>query len=98
MPQPYARNVRIERTVQEIIAPELIKLVENTIITVTNVFVSKDLSHAKVLYSVIGEDNTQVQEALDSKVGYLRTKLAKGMFIKKVPNIIFIPESKYYQS
>lgn len=90
MPHSHPRHVRIAQTVQRIIAPELLKLQEGALVTVTHVEVSKDLHAALVHYAVIGAETDAIQEVLDGMVGDLRHKLAKGMETKSVPTVSFI--------
>lgn len=63
-------------------------------VTVTAVELSADLSYAKIYYTVLNDDNfNEVEEALDSSVGFVRTELAKVIEMKKVPELKFIYDS-----
>ena len=56
--------------------------------TVSSITVSRDLSHAKVRISVLGDDEEQRQEtveALDRAKGFLRSSLARRTRLRTVP-------------
>ncbi len=91
MKHPFPRHVRIARMVQEVIAPALQRLLPNALITVVHVEVSKDLSSAKIRYALIGASAAVATEKLDEKMSELRTKLAKSMPTKRIPDLIFEP-------
>jgi ribosome-binding factor A len=60
-------------------------------ITITGAFVSKDLRHAKVYFSVIGEerDIRMAQTGLDSAKGFIKREIGLRMDLKYVPDILF---------
>ncbi|HET7649878.1 MAG TPA: 30S ribosome-binding factor RbfA [Gammaproteobacteria bacterium] len=60
-------------------------------VTVTKVDVTRDLSHAKVLVSVLGEGGPQpeVLEALQHAAGYLRHLLGKSLKMRAIPELRF---------
>ena len=58
--------------------------------TVSGVTVSRDLSHAEVRISVLGDDEERRQEsleALDRAKGYLRRLLAQRVRLRTVPEL-----------
>ena len=60
--------------------------------TVSAVAVSRDLSHAEVLISVLGEDARR-QESLDALIrarGFIRSLLAKRVRLRTVPELRFV--------
>jgi ribosome-binding factor A len=58
---------------------------------VTEVDTLKDLSHAKVYYTLVDEKKRElVQEALDKVAGQVRAHLSKEMRLRTVPEIEFI--------
>ncbi len=59
--------------------------------TISGVTVSRDLSHAEVRISVLGEDSKR-QESLDALVrakGYIRSLLARRVRLRTVPELAF---------
>jgi ribosome-binding factor A len=60
-------------------------------VTVTGVLVSGDLSHARVLVSVPGEDGekTRALEGLQSAAGFLRSRAARTLTTRSVPELHF---------
>ena len=59
--------------------------------TLTGVDLSNDLKHAKVFYSLIGDEKEfeRIQEGLDSAKGFIKRELAARMELKYMPDIIF---------
>lgn len=70
---------------QEVKDPRLPKL-----ITISAVKVSKDLSHAKVYFTVFNDDAKLAASILNAAASYLRTHLAKIMTMRTVPQLHFI--------
>ena len=65
-------------------------------VTVSGVRMNSDLSVAEILYSpsfMQDENADEVQAALDKASGFVRTKLAKRMKSKRVPEIRFVRDS-----
>jgi ribosome-binding factor A len=60
-------------------------------VTVTAVLVSNDLSHARVMVSVPGEDvdKNRALEGLQSAAGFLRSRAAKSLTTRSVPELHF---------
>jgi ribosome-binding factor A len=60
-------------------------------VTVTGVLVSGDLSHARVMVSVVGEDDEKVRalEGLQSAAGFLRSRAARALTTRSVPELHF---------
>lgn len=59
--------------------------------SISSVEVSGDLSHAKVLVSVLGADENRAQavEALEHARGFLRSQLARRLKLRIVPELHF---------
>lgn len=60
-------------------------------VTITRVELSKDLSHAKVLFSCLGgsEERARSQEALDRSAGFIHGLIKKRFRLKVIPVIAF---------
>jgi ribosome-binding factor A len=57
----------------------------------TKVSTSKDLSHAKVFYTLIAADRKdEIQKALDSTAGQIRSMLGKEMHLRTIPELHFV--------
>jgi ribosome-binding factor A len=61
------------------------------LVTITDVETSPDLYHAKVHYSIVGDDEERqrVHEGLRAAAGFLRTELGKRMHIRRAPELHF---------
>jgi ribosome-binding factor A len=60
-------------------------------ITLTNVEVSPDLRHAKVYYSLLGDNEKRIEAAvgLESARGFVKRELGKGLHLRRIPDISF---------
>ena len=57
----------------------------------TKVSTSKDLSFAKVFYTLIDTDRKdEIQKALDSAAGQIRSMLGKDMHLRTIPELHFV--------
>ncbi len=94
MPKDYPRSDRIASQVQR----ELARLVQHGVKdprlsspSILEVEVSKDLSHAKVYFSVLDpEDAAQSLQALTSASGYLQREIGKVLKSRITPRLKFI--------
>lgn len=92
-------NRRIERLnslLKEVISDVIRKSVKNPhlpkLITITSIDITKDLRHAKVYVSVIG-DETVKQEALkslQSAAGFIAVQASKQVVMRYFPELRFI--------
>jgi ribosome-binding factor A len=89
---PRSRRVaeQIQRSLSELVRRE-VKDPRLGSITLTDVEVSRDLSHAKVYYSVLGgaSDPVLVQEILDGAAPALRGPLGRALRLRHSPEIRF---------
>ena len=60
-------------------------------ISITDVNVSRDLSWAKVYFSLLGteEDREKTLEGLDRAKGFIRSELAKRLRVRHTPEVLF---------
>lgn len=96
MPREFSRNTRVAEQLRR----ELSELVRFGVkdprvrdVTVTEVDVTKDISHARVYFSVLEDDAEHIAEtqtALNRAAGYLRRELAKIMRLRHVPELKFV--------
>ena len=84
-------NQMIKREVGEIIFKE-IKDPRLEFVTITEVVVTKDLQHAKIYYSVLGnKDQAQkTQEGLSSARGFIRKLIGQRVRMRYTPEVEFI--------
>ncbi|QRY79590.1 30S ribosome-binding factor RbfA [Pseudomonas sp. PDNC002] len=97
MAKEYSRTQRIGDQMQR----ELALLIQREIkdprlglVTITGVDVARDLSHAKVYVTVMGQDDNaevvkQNTSILNDAAGYLRMHLGKAMKLRTVPQLHF---------
>lgn|SRR5512135_402085 len=88
------RQARIADQIQRELA-ELIRLEVRDprvgMVTLTGVELSRDQSHAKVFFTVLGapSDAEQAREGLQRAAGFLRTQLAHRLTTRTVPGLSF---------
>ncbi|MGD8370995.1 MAG: 30S ribosome-binding factor RbfA [Syntrophobacterales bacterium] len=60
-------------------------------ITLTDVKVSPDLRHAKIFYSLFGDDERRAAAALglESASGFVKRELSKRLHLRRIPDIEF---------
>mgnify|MGYP003589162533 FL=1 len=92
-PRGYARTDRVGEQIQRelaVLVRERVKDPRVTFITILDVDVSKDLSHAKVWFDVLNpEQGLPAQEALNHAAGFLRHELGKVMKLRVTPQLQF---------
>jgi ribosome-binding factor A len=88
------RPEQMAETLRQVITDALAREVRDPrvgFVTVTAVLVTGDLSHARVLVSVPGEDaeKTRALEGLQSAAGFLRSRAARSLTTRSVPELHF---------
>lgn len=85
----------IRKNIAEIIQFEL-KNPHLGFVSVNDVWVSKDISYAKVYVSFINENEAQKGiEVLNHSRGFVRSSLAKKMDTRRIPEISFVLDEGY---
>jgi ribosome-binding factor A len=89
-----SRPEQMAETLRQVIADALAREVRDPrvgFVTITGVLVSNDLSHARVLVSVPGEDaeKSRAVEGLQSAAGFLRSRAARALTTRSVPELHF---------
>lgn len=92
MPREFFRNDRVAAQLRRLLAELVLDLRDSDVgdVAVTDVEVSRDLSHAKVYVNV--RDQEQVKSsiaALNKAAGHLRGRLSKVMRMRHVPALKF---------
>ncbi|MBA3564438.1 MAG: 30S ribosome-binding factor RbfA [Gammaproteobacteria bacterium] len=94
MPREFPRSQRlggqILRSLSELIRGE-IEDPRLQSVTLTEVKVSRDLSHARVYFGLFdpGQDVEAAQAGLGSAAGFLRARLAQALTVRHVPELHF---------
>jgi ribosome-binding factor A len=88
------RPEQVGETLRQVITDALAREVRDPrvgFVTVTAVLVSNDLSHARVMVSVPGEESekTRAIEGLQSAAGFLRSRAARTLTTRSVPQLHF---------
>lgn len=98
MAKEYSRTQRIGDQMQR----ELAQLIQREIkdprlglVTLTGIDVSRDLSHAKVFFTIMGQDDDEQKIALNQEIlkdaaGYLRMLLGKAIKLRTIPQLHFL--------
>ena len=95
MPKDFPRSRRIAEQIQRELA-ELIRLElkdprVSGLVTITDVEVSPDQSHAKVFFTLLGnaDELEETTAGLKRAAGFLRTQLAQRLKLRTVPQLEF---------
>ena len=87
------RTRRIAEEIRKIVSTMLINGIKdpriNSLVSVTDVEVTSDLSYAYVYVSILGGDEESTLEGLKSACGYIRREVGKSIKIRHTPQIIF---------
>ncbi|MDO4240660.1 30S ribosome-binding factor RbfA [Micrococcus sp.] len=93
-----ARAGRLAQRIKVLIAEALRRAVKDDRVepvTVTEVRVTNDLQHASVYYTVLGDEATvaAAHEAIQENRGLLRREVGRGLTIRLVPTLEFVPDT-----
>jgi len=92
MPKDFTRSDRVAQQMQRELA-ELIRLELKDprigFVTLTGVEVTRDMSHAKVFYTLMKGDELESQYTLNRSAGWLRSELSKRIKLFKMPELHF---------
>jgi ribosome-binding factor A len=88
------RPEQVGETLRQVVTDALAREVRDPrigFVTVTGVVVSGDLSHARVLVNLPGDDSekTRALEGLQSAAGFLRSRVARALTTRSVPELHF---------
>jgi len=95
MPRDFPRTLRVAELIQRELA-ELIRLEVKDprvgMVTLTEVEISPDYSHAKVFFTTIGDETrvTAAMAGLGQAAGYLRRELSRRLMLRAVPQLRFV--------
>ncbi len=104
MPREFPRAHRVSEQIHR----ELAQLVHDTVkdprvgmVTIVDVAVSRDLAHAKVYFTVLGdnEHTTKASETgLNRAAGFLRSELGRRLKMRGVPELRFMYDDTQQKS
>jgi ribosome-binding factor A len=88
------RPEQVAEIVRQVLAEAITREVRDPrvgLVTVTRVMVSGDLSHAQVLIMAPGDEDARLRalEGLKSAAGFLRTRIAKALATRTIPELHF---------
>ena len=87
------RTRRIAEEIRKIVSTMLINGIKdpriNSLVSVTDVEVTSDLSYAYIYLSILGGDEESTLDGLKSACGYIRREVGKNIKIRHTPEIIF---------
>jgi ribosome-binding factor A len=88
------RPEQVAETLRQVIADALTREVRDPrvgFVTLTGVLVTSDLSHARIMVTVPGEeaDKSRALEGLQSAAGFLRSRAARTLTTRSVPELHF---------
>ena len=87
------RTRRITEEIRKIVSTMLINGIKdpriNSLVSVTDVEVTSDLSYAYIYVSILGGDEESTLDGLKSACGYIRREVGKNIKIRHTPEIIF---------
>ncbi|HEX6668283.1 MAG TPA: 30S ribosome-binding factor RbfA [Gemmatimonadales bacterium] len=94
MRQPSRRPDQVAGTIRQVIADALTREIRDPrvgFVTVTGVLVTNDLSHARVMVSVPGDEGAKSRalQGLQSAAGFLRSRAARALTTRTVPELHF---------
>ena len=92
MAKEFSRSDRVAEQIQRELADLLqfeVKDPRVGMVTITEVEVSGDMSHAKMYYSA-AEGTKELQKGLEKSAGFLRTQLSKRLLLRTVPQLHFV--------
>ncbi|WGX76976.1 30S ribosome-binding factor RbfA [Paraclostridium bifermentans] len=89
----YSRTQRIGEEIRKVVSTMLISGIKdyriNSLISVTDVEVTSDLSYAYVYVSILGGNKESSMAGLKSACGYIRKEVGKNVKLRHTPEIIF---------
>ncbi len=92
MAKDFSRSDRVAEQIQRELADLLqfeVKDPRVSMVTLTDVEVSRDMAHAKIFYSALA-GTPELQLGLEKSAGFLRSQLSKRMLVRSVPQLHFV--------
>ena len=98
MAKAYSRSRRVAEQIQRVLSELIRREIRDPrlgSVTIVDVQVSQDLSHAKVFYSILtGNKNPkQTQEIMDEGAKLLRGPLGRALALRHAPQLTFVADA-----
>ena len=99
MPNEFTINKKVEVKIQRILSESLtLKINDPRLknIIITEVKVTKDIGTAKVYFLILNtqKKTKQIESILRKATGFLKKEMSAQLNLKKLPNLIFIYDTK----
>jgi len=92
----YPRSARLNETLREIVAEELVRIDDERLelVTITSIDVDDELNRAKVMFDSLRGDEAdeEIMEALGEHRSRLQSSIARQIRTKKTPILQFHPD------
>jgi ribosome-binding factor A len=87
-------NDQLREEISDLLQRELRDPRIGGLVSITEVDVAPDLSHAKVFVSVLGtpEEKASTLAALHAAAGFVRRELRRRLTIRRMPELTFLPD------
>lgn len=97
------RVERVADAIREVIAELLLRGIKDPRVgmaTITGVKLTPDLRHARVYFSVIGDDASRARTlaGLRSAAGFIRNQIGKKLSLRVSPEVVFEVDPTYEQA
>lgn len=90
------RNIRVAEAIKKEMSELLLKEIKDSrirsnFVSITNVEVTNDLRHAKLFFSIMGNNNSkeEVMKGLNSAKGFIRSKISERINLRFAPEFHF---------
>ena len=99
MPTEFSINKKVEVKIQRILSKILsLKVSDPRLknVVISDVKVTKDISTAKVYFFILNNQNRpkKIELTLKKATGFLKKEMSTQLQLKKLPNLIFIYDTK----
>lgn len=104
MPSDNRRTDRVAEGIREVVATFLMEDAKDPrlvgLVTVTGVDVTRDLGHARIYVSVMGEeaDRQATFAGLQSVASHLRSRVGRALRLRHAPELTFVPDESVAQA
>ncbi|MEN8174901.1 MAG: 30S ribosome-binding factor RbfA [Pseudomonadota bacterium] len=92
MPTEFSRAERVGSALQRELSLLVPRLQDERLglVTIQEARVSRDLSHAKIYFTVMGEEPAEALKLLEHAAGHLRHELGRAIKMRTVPQLHFV--------
>ena len=99
MPNEFAVNKKVEVKIQRILSELFSSKISDPRlknVIISEVRVTRDISSAKVFFLILNDqyESKQIQLILRKATGFLKKEMSSQLNLKKLPNLIFIYDTK----